>query len=170
MGGNQPPSADYTLGIYQAIGGPCISDYDHCWTTLIGFREFNDYLTSEEPSAAGFRDAVERMKVSTRQYAKRQISWIRNKLLPAIRIANSQTPNCVPMYLLDATSKFLCLLNFQHHHLCRTWRKLVFECQEPSDRNNGRCAIDITKLMVSLSTVQISWGNELRRIHWPCLH
>lgn len=117
---------------------------------LIGFREFNDYLSSEEPSTAQFRDAVERMKLSTRQYAKRQISWIRNKLLPAIRIANSQTPNCVPMYLLDATSKFLYLLNFQHHHLCRTWRTLVFECQEPSVRNNGRYVIDITNLTVAL--------------------
>ena len=105
---------------------------------LIGFREFNDYLASEEPSTAQFRDAVERMKLSTRQYAKRQISWIKNKLLPAISTANSQTPNCVPMYLLDATSKFLRPLSFQRHHLCRTWRKLAFECQKPGHRNNGR--------------------------------
>jgi len=68
-----------------------------------GFKEFNDYLASEEPSTAQLQDAAERMKLSTRQYAKRQISWITNKLLPAIRAANSQTPNCVPMYLLDAT-------------------------------------------------------------------
>lgn len=80
---------------------------------LQGFREFNDYLASEEPSTVQFQDAAERMKLSTRQYAKRQISWIRNKLLPAIRTANSQTPNCVPMYLLDATSTFSSLLVFQ---------------------------------------------------------
>ncbi|KAK2467099.1 hypothetical protein APHAL10511_001357 [Amanita phalloides] len=80
--------ADYTLGIYQAIG----------------FREFNDYIAFKEPCLAAFQAAVERMKISTRQYAKRQISWIRNKLLPAIKAANLQTPNCVPIYLLDATN------------------------------------------------------------------
>lgn len=78
---------DYTLGIYQAIG----------------YREFNEYLTAESPTDAALTNAVERMKISTRQYAKRQISWIRNKLLPAIKRANSRTPNSVPIYLLDAT-------------------------------------------------------------------
>lgn len=55
------------------------------------------------------------MKLSTRQYAKRQISWIRNKLVPAIRTANSAAiddydadkgeprENQTSFYLLDAT-------------------------------------------------------------------
>jgi tRNA dimethylallyltransferase len=57
-----------------------------------------------------FEKAVENMKVSTRQYAKRQISWIRNKLLPAIYAARSATatmedaPNA---FLLDATGSFV---------------------------------------------------------------
>ena len=42
------------------------------------------------------------MKISTRQYAKRQISWIRNKLIPAVNVANVEE-NVVPLYLMDAT-------------------------------------------------------------------
>lgn len=45
------------------------------------------------------------MKISTRQYAKRQISWIRNKLIPAVDAANIDE-NTVPLYLLDATSAY----------------------------------------------------------------
>ncbi|KAF8626162.1 hypothetical protein AX15_005053 [Amanita polypyramis BW_CC] len=88
----QPVCTDYTLGIYQSIG----------------FREFNDYLISNETSDIIFQDAVERMKISTRQYAKRQVSWIRNKLLPAINAANLKMPGSVPIYPLDATESGEC--------------------------------------------------------------
>ncbi|KAH9857784.1 tRNA isopentenyltransferase [Lenzites betulinus] len=93
---HQPPGdgrhMDYTLGIYQAIG----------------YKEFHNYLSAPEPSEATFRRAVEQMKLGTRRYAKRQVTWIRNKLLPAVNAANaeSQTENGVPIvptYLLDAT-------------------------------------------------------------------
>jgi len=48
------------------------------------------------------------MKIGTRQYAKRQISWIRNKLLPVVEAANaisraSDRSAVAPTYLLDAT-------------------------------------------------------------------
>ncbi|KJA27333.1 hypothetical protein HYPSUDRAFT_131237 [Hypholoma sublateritium FD-334 SS-4] len=76
---------DYTLGIYQSIG----------------YKEFCGYLDALSETA--FKEACERMKISTRQYAKRQISWIRNKLLPAVHAANTQD-NIVPLYLLDATT------------------------------------------------------------------
>ena len=56
------------------------------------------------------------MKISTRQYAKRQISWIRNKLIPAVNVANAKE-NLVPLYLMDATgsqhrSYYACLSFF----------------------------------------------------------
>ncbi|KAJ7184138.1 tRNA isopentenyltransferase [Mycena filopes] len=76
---------DYTLGIYQAIG----------------YKEFHGYLTAPQ-TEKGFDEALERMKISTRQYAKRQISWIRNKLLPAIYATNTEEVT-VPTYALDAT-------------------------------------------------------------------
>ncbi|KAI0637276.1 tRNA isopentenyltransferase [Trametes polyzona] len=83
---------DYTLGIYQAIG----------------YKEFHDYLGAPEPSEAAFRQAVEQMKLGTRRYAKRQVTWLRNKLLPAVNIANAVSlaedgRPIVPTYLLDAT-------------------------------------------------------------------
>ncbi|KAI9056678.1 tRNA isopentenyltransferase [Trametes sanguinea] len=90
--GSQEPHMDYTLGIYQAIG----------------YKEFHDYLSSPTPSESAFRDAVEQMKLATRRYAKRQVAWIRNKLLPAVNAANAKNQAdgvapSVPTYLLDAT-------------------------------------------------------------------
>ncbi|KIM49040.1 hypothetical protein M413DRAFT_59052 [Hebeloma cylindrosporum] len=85
----ESPSPDYTLGIYQSIG----------------YREFCSYL--DAPSEHSYKNAVERMKISTRQYAKRQISWIRNKLLPAVSTANEHEADVVPFYLLDTSGKFL---------------------------------------------------------------
>ncbi|KAJ7929361.1 tRNA isopentenyltransferase [Mycena leptocephala] len=77
---------DYTVGIYQSIG----------------YKEFHGYLSAPSQTEKTFNEAIENMKLSTRQYAKRQISWIRNKLLPAVRAVNVQEI-IVPTYLLDAT-------------------------------------------------------------------
>ncbi|KAJ3474244.1 hypothetical protein NLI96_g12571 [Meripilus lineatus] len=84
-------ATDFTLGIYQSIG----------------YREFHEYLDAK-PSDKEFQDAVERMKISTRQYAKRQVSWLRNKLLPATQVANTNSKavggsDVVPTFLLDAS-------------------------------------------------------------------
>ncbi|KAJ7273388.1 tRNA isopentenyltransferase [Mycena rebaudengoi] len=90
------PEVDYTLGIYQSIG----------------YKEFHAYLSAspslpsqkDNAQEKAFAEALEAMKISTRQYAKRQISWIRNKLLPAIREVNAHEHGAVvPTYLLDAT-------------------------------------------------------------------
>ncbi|KAJ7093093.1 tRNA isopentenyltransferase [Mycena epipterygia] len=78
---------DYTLGIYQSI---------------VGYKEFHGYLSAPAQTEKAYQEAVENMKISTRQYSKRQISWIRNKLLPAIHATNAQETT-VPTYLLDAT-------------------------------------------------------------------
>ncbi|THH15883.1 hypothetical protein EW146_g4666 [Bondarzewia mesenterica] len=87
-GSNKTQSeTDYTLGIYQSIG----------------YKEFHDYLSALSPSEKVFADAIENMKLSTRKYAKRQVSWIRNKLLPAIYAANIGAPPQMAAYLLDAT-------------------------------------------------------------------
>lgn len=45
------------------------------------------------------------MKISTRQYAKRQISWLRNKLLPAIYASNADYEGEALAYLLDASGE-----------------------------------------------------------------
>ena len=81
----------------------------------LGYREFSSYLVEHQnlsPSVEdkSFAAAVERMKLSTGQYAKRQIKWIKNKLLPAVYSANAHSNkgqdgsgDVVPTYLLDAT-------------------------------------------------------------------
>lgn len=101
---NQNADIDYTLGIYQSIGEYKLSHaIDHCRNVNTGYREFNGYLTSGKPSESTFAEALERMKISTRQYAKRQISWLKNKLLPAMYAANEESGVSNYPYLLDAT-------------------------------------------------------------------
>ncbi|EJD53390.1 tRNA isopentenyltransferase [Auricularia subglabra TFB-10046 SS5] len=76
---------DYTQGIFQAIG----------------YKEFSDYLDDPAHPPALYEDAMERMRVSTRKYAQRQIKWIRNKLLPAVHAAG---PSAASIVVLDASS------------------------------------------------------------------
>jgi tRNA A37 N6-isopentenylltransferase MiaA len=69
-----------------------------------GFREFHKYLSDPSPSEKKYQEAVEEMKTANRQYAKRQTSWIRNKLLPAVRASKSaEGGKSAEVYLLDAT-------------------------------------------------------------------
>lgn len=82
---------------------------------LLGYKEFSSYLALDQAISPTerekvFQTAVERMKTSTRQYAKRQVSWIRNKLLPAARDANGRprvdgqsSSDVVATFLLDAS-------------------------------------------------------------------
>lgn len=75
----------------------------------IGFKEFREFLWSNGSQEA-FNRAVENMKQSTRKYAKRQVTWLRNKLLPAIDSANMHSENktsLASMYVLDATGRRL---------------------------------------------------------------
>ncbi|KAF9653030.1 tRNA isopentenyltransferase [Thelephora ganbajun] len=83
--------ADYTLGMHQSIG----------------YREFGHYVELQDTteSQTAYELAVESMKRSTRKYAKRQVSWIKNKLVPAVLRVNegSLMGQITPFYLLDAT-------------------------------------------------------------------
>lgn len=72
----------------------------------IGFKEFEPYLTAKQDDSKSVFDtetalmaAVERTKVATRQYARRQIKWIRIKLLAALSGANSLNS----LYLLNGS-------------------------------------------------------------------
>ncbi|KAL4065434.1 IPP transferase-domain-containing protein [Scleroderma yunnanense] len=84
---SKEPVTDYTLGIYQCIG----------------YKEFREFLTDPNTSQEAFTRAIEQMKHSTRKYAKRQVSWLRNKLLPAIQSVTAESQLMASMYLLDAT-------------------------------------------------------------------
>ncbi|WFD34894.1 leukotriene-A4 hydrolase [Malassezia cuniculi] len=83
---------DYTRGIFQAIG----------------YKEFDAYL--DHVASGGEKDqeqklfdaAIDAMQVGTRRYAKRQTSWIKNQLIPAIAAAQARGEEA-HIYLLDAT-------------------------------------------------------------------
>jgi tRNA dimethylallyltransferase len=75
----------------------------------IGFKEFEPYLsaspssdqTSHTKELEALKTAgLERMKISTRQYAKYQVRWITHKTLPAVKSADVLSN----LFLLDSTN------------------------------------------------------------------
>lgn len=60
---------------------------------VIGYKEFLPWL--QEPENNKLEDSIERMKIRTKQYAKRQVKWIKKMLIPDIKGEN--------IYLLNAT-------------------------------------------------------------------
>jgi tRNA dimethylallyltransferase len=83
-----------------------IDDSRGIWVS-IGYKEFSAYtaaLASGEASDTDLQalkdEAIERTKIATRQYAKRQTRWIRIKLLQALQAAHATSS----LYLLDGTS------------------------------------------------------------------
>lgn len=72
----------------------------------IGYKEFRDYVSALQRGEATEQElqklhaeAVERTQVATRQYAKRQVRWIRIKFINAL--ANARCTN--NLYLLDGS-------------------------------------------------------------------
>lgn len=83
--------------------GKSVDESRGIWVS-IGFKEFKAYMTALQTGTASApeleklkHEAIERTKIATRQYAKRQTRWIRLKLLPQ---ANSSGK----LYLLDGTT------------------------------------------------------------------
>lgn len=80
-----------------------------------GYREFDRYveLHHAAESRSAYELAVESMKRSTRKYAKRQVSWIKNKLIPAVQRVNKGTlvEQVTSFYLLDATGQHVFFFN-----------------------------------------------------------
>lgn len=105
---------DYSRGIYQAIGrsSHVSGSSAAADTTQAGYKEFEPYLSSRAGAADDathdaatdplFKAGLGRMKISTRQYAKRQVKWIQQRLLPAVRKLEEQD---VTVVLLDATGE-----------------------------------------------------------------
>jgi len=78
------------------------------------------------------------MKLSTRQYAKRQISWIRNKLIPVAESANKEDMTA-PFYLLDATGRdYTSVVSFPINLFRRIRNELGNQCSKTRDQGHGR--------------------------------
>lgn len=94
---------------------------DAQWLELVssftGYREFDRYVELKDTteSQTAYKLAVESMKRSTRKYAKRQISWIKNKLIPNVLRVNegSLAGQITPFYLLDATGWYTFFARFE---------------------------------------------------------
>ena len=82
----------------QAQQGNVIDDSRGAWIA-IGYKEMLPYITKPSPSNEEKEESIERTKISTKQYAKRQNRWIRLKLLHAVKEAGMERN----MFLLDAT-------------------------------------------------------------------
>ncbi|KAF8610569.1 tRNA isopentenyltransferase [Ceratobasidium sp. AG-I] len=65
----------------------------------IGFKEFDAYFEDPSRPQVEFDHGIERMKVATRQYATRQVKWIKNRLLPMV--ISSQSVHIVLLELKD---------------------------------------------------------------------
>ncbi|KAL3899944.1 MAG: hypothetical protein SGCHY_001689 [Lobulomycetales sp.] len=77
---------DYTRGILQSIG----------------FKEFHDYLglpSHDEKRESAFVNAVESMKLATRQYSRKQNNFLKNKLLKS----SIQCKSGLSAFILDAS-------------------------------------------------------------------
>ncbi|KAK3812212.1 MAG: IPP transferase-domain-containing protein [Benniella sp.] len=91
---NVGSNTDYERGIWQAIG---YKEFDPYFTAIEEAIKDNQSTDTEELAALK-AECTEVMKTRTRQYAKRQVLWIRNKFLPLCREKD------VKIFLLDATS------------------------------------------------------------------
>ncbi|KAG2218220.1 hypothetical protein INT45_000762 [Circinella minor] len=87
------------------LPGQDIEKYQRGLWQAIGYKEFDPYFTALEANDQSEQDlekikkeCTERMKSATRRYAKRQVQWIRNKLIPTVNKSKD-----VNIYLLDAT-------------------------------------------------------------------
>ncbi|MGI9626686.1 MAG: tRNA (adenosine(37)-N6)-dimethylallyltransferase MiaA [Longimicrobiales bacterium] len=67
--------------------------------TGTGYREVLDYLEG----AVGLDEAMERIRIATRQYAKRQLTWFRNQMPPeAVRVDGTQPTVVLADQILQA--------------------------------------------------------------------
>jgi tRNA dimethylallyltransferase len=89
----------------KALSNTAIDRTSGIWVS-IGFKEFEQYLEalesgsiSEKELSTLFELCIEHTQAATRQYAKRQVRWIRLKLIPALKEENVFDK----LYLLDGS-------------------------------------------------------------------
>ncbi|CAF9926880.1 MAG: hypothetical protein ALECFALPRED_003572 [Alectoria fallacina] len=82
----------------QEQQGDSIDQSRGIWVA-IGFKEFLPYILDGSHREELRQKGIERTKIATRQYAKRQVRWIRLRLQRAVHAANLAHN----MFLLDAT-------------------------------------------------------------------
>ncbi|PVU92648.1 hypothetical protein BB561_003703 [Smittium simulii] len=82
--------------------------YDFGISQAIGFREFEEYWKEVQTNGQSGKalelkeNGIEEMKRNTNKYAKKQVSWIKNKFLPMVKEAKNSKSKIL-LYVLDAT-------------------------------------------------------------------
>ena len=70
-----------------------------------GFKEFHEFLKLPQ-DAADYEnvknEAIERMKIATRQYANKQVTWLQNKLCRSLVKEHAASNGA--LYVLNATN------------------------------------------------------------------
>ncbi|KAL5511455.1 TIT1 [Sanghuangporus vaninii] len=121
---------DFSVGIFQAIG----------------FQEFHDYLIQDEPDDRIYVQAISEMKLNTIKYAKRQVKWIRNKLLPAVEASRLRDSKGLPKaYLLDATD-----LSRWDEHVLRNAKDIANMFLESSETPDPSTLSETAKRLLSV--------------------
>lgn len=83
---------------HQQRQGTAVDQSRGIWIA-IGFKELLPYIMDESKPASLRQEGIERMKIATRQYAKRQTRWIKLKLQRALDAAGARGN----MFMLDGT-------------------------------------------------------------------
>jgi len=91
-------------GLFQSIGYKEFEAYFNACPPRSG-GDSTDLLVPDpsSPAASLFNEGLAQMKLATRQYARRQAKWLKNKLIPAVTASSSTEANRVWIYLLDAS-------------------------------------------------------------------
>ncbi|KAI8906809.1 tRNA isopentenyltransferase [Gorgonomyces haynaldii] len=78
---------DYMWDLYNQ--GKTTGDYTRGVLQAIGFKEFDTYYKSNKDPTE-LSKAIQEMKTSTRQYARKQVRWIRNRMIPLLTKLHQQ--------------------------------------------------------------------------------
>lgn len=70
---------------FQEKGLSIDKDCENGVWQVIGFKEFLPWLVNKNDDKVTLESCIEKMKIRTRQYAKRQVKWIKKMLVPDIK-------------------------------------------------------------------------------------
>lgn len=118
---------------------------------VIGYKEFLPWL--QDPQHNTLEDGIERMKIRTRQYAKRQVKWIKKMLIPDI--------NGEGIYLLNATD-----LTQWQQLVCNRAIDISKEFLENNQITYDQAPTELTQLISTEETV--ARKKDLDWKHYEC--
>lgn len=134
------------------------NDHGGIWQ-VIGFKEFLPWLKSGQQDSKLWNEGVERMKLHTRQYARRQVKWIQKMLIPDIN---------GDIYVLDATDLS------QWHQLAGERAARIADLFLHNSTNNNKAKAELTprapKELLPLISTEQTVGKKRGTSEDDCKH